>query len=110
MLRLCERHLRPYRRVDPRRRRWRERLGRFPDEALRMSGVGRRQHRSALLDDGVCLAVVDGLGGEQAEGIVAMLGVVPGEEALTERPGVLDRAEPLGNVGWYFSVRNWASE
>ena len=44
-------------------------------------------------------AVVDVGGGEQAEAPVVMLGVVPGEEALAERPRAPDRAEALGELG-----------
>jgi hypothetical protein len=36
---------------------------------------------------------------EQADPRVAMLGVVPTEEALAEGAGVLDTAEPLGEAG-----------
>src|SRR4029450_552281 len=41
-------------------------------------------------------AVVDVGGGQQRDPAVAVLEVVPAEEALAERSGVLDGAEPVG--------------
>ncbi len=64
-------------------------------------GGGRRWWDGALADEafgmgGVLIgspADVDHLGGEEADAGVAMPGVVPGEEAATERPGILQAAE-----------------
>ena len=53
-----------------------------------MSHVGGSQDLGALLPLDRGHAVVDIVGGYQAEGAVAMLGVVPGEEPLGERLGV----------------------
>jgi len=85
-------------RVDPggSGQRWRD--GGLPDEAFGMSGAGGREH---LLASAVLmgrLAGVDGLRGEEADAGVAMLGVVPGEEAATERTSILQTAEASGEV------------
>jgi hypothetical protein len=41
---------------------------------------------------------------------VVVLGVVPVEEALAERAGVLDAAEPVGEGRVVLEVLNWLSE
>ena len=45
-----------------------------------------------------CRAVVHAVRGREAAGAVAVLGVVPGEEGLAMRSGVLDTAESLGKL------------
>ena len=42
---------------------------------------------------------MDIFGGEETYPRMIVLGVVPGEECLAKGPGVLDRAEPLGELG-----------
>ena len=56
-----------------------------------MRGMRRRQDLGAGHDARLGQAVVDIVGREQAEAGVAVLGVVPGEEDLAMRPGILDR-------------------
>ena len=96
--------------VDPRCRWRRERLRPLAHEPLRVSGVGRREHDTPLFEDLVDVAVVNRGGREQAERVVPVLGVVPGEEALAERPDVLEGAEALGKRRVILRVLNWASE
>jgi hypothetical protein len=63
------------------------------DEALGVGHVGCLEHASALELNPVCAAEVEVGRGVQAKTGVAVLVVVPTEEALTERAAVLDRAE-----------------
>jgi hypothetical protein len=70
----------------------------------------RREHSLAIGDDRRRGAVVDDGRREQSEPNVVVLGVVPGEEPLAERPGVLDPPNRSGNSGRYLSVLNCASE
>jgi hypothetical protein len=82
-------------RVDP------HRLGEFRGlrhplhEALRVSGVCGGQDLFALFADSFSQAVVDDGRGEESQGAVVVLVVVPGEEDVTEGTAVLDRAEAL---------------
>jgi hypothetical protein len=71
------------------------RLGWLADEPLGVGGVGGVQHRASREGDLLGAAVVDVGRGEQADPRVAMLDVVPAEEALAEGAGVLERAEPV---------------
>src|SRR6516164_2135781 len=75
--------------VDPGRRRQRRGDWHPTREALGMRLVGGAQDLGAPLPLARGQTVVDVLGGHQAEGAVPVLGVVPGEEALAERLGVL---------------------
>jgi hypothetical protein len=68
------------------------------DEALGMGVVGGGQDAGALGLDGCGVAVVDVSGGVQAEPAVAVLVVIPAEEALAVRTGVLERGEPGGKI------------
>ena len=64
-----------------------------PDKAFGIPLESLAQNDLALGDDLVCPAIVEHLGGEQADTAVMVLGVVPREEAPAEGAGVLDRAE-----------------
>ena len=55
-----------------------------------MSGVSGSQHLGAGVVSVLGRAVVDDLGGQQADACVTVLGVVPAEEVLAEGPGLLD--------------------
>jgi hypothetical protein len=59
-----------------------------------MGRVGRGEHGRARRDALLGQAVVHVGGRQQAEADVMVLGLVPGEEDVGVRPGVLDRAEP----------------
>jgi hypothetical protein len=61
-----------------------------------MRVIGGSQHHGAGAGDLLGAAVVHVGGGEQRDPAVVVLEVVPAEEALAERAGVLDRAEPVG--------------
>src|SRR5450830_737551 len=63
----------------------------------------------ALLGQRRSGAMVDGGRSHQADSSVAVFVVVPGEELLAVSASVLDRAEAIGEVG-YFRVLNCASE
>ena len=63
------------------------------DEALGVGHVGCLEHASALELNPVCAVEVDVGRGVEAKTRVAVLVVIPTEEALTERAAVLDRAE-----------------
>lgn len=65
------------------------------DESFRAGGVGRGQDVGAGGADGADPVVVDVGGGVLPDPGVVVLAVVPAEEGLAERPGVLDRAELL---------------
>jgi hypothetical protein len=82
--------------VDPHRRWQSGRLGWFADEPLGVGGVGALQHHGAGAGDRLGAVVVHVGRSEQADPRVAMLGVVPAEEALAKGAGVLDAAEPVG--------------
>jgi hypothetical protein len=69
------------------------------DEPFGVRGVGAGQDLGPSGPDGVGAAVVDVGGGVQPDPGVPVLVVVPAEEALAERPGVLDAAEFLREVG-----------
>ena len=62
-------------------------------EALRMGSVGSGQDRLPGSPDLLTPATMDHLGGEQADAAMAVLAVVPTEEAPAEGPGILDRPE-----------------
>ena len=64
------------------------------DEALGVGAVGGGQDAGSLGLDGCGVAVVDVGWGVQAEAAVAVFVVVPAEEVLAVRPGMLDRGEP----------------
>ncbi len=61
-----------------------------------MGGEGSIQDGGAGAGDLLGAAVVDVGGGEQRDPAVAVLQVVPAEEALAEGAGVGDGAEPVG--------------
>ena len=63
-----------------------------------MGVVGGGQDLGAFGLDGGGVPVVDVGRGVQAEAAVPVLVVVPAEEFLAVRPGVLDRGEPGGEV------------
>ena len=86
-------------RVDPGGGRKLGRTRRLADEALGMSGVGGGEHLGAGVVGVLGLAVVDDLGGQQADARVAVLGVVPAEEVLAEGSGLLDRGEAVREAG-----------
>jgi hypothetical protein len=71
------------------------RLGWLADEPFGMGGEGALEDRGAGGDDLPGTAVVDVGGGEQRDPAVTVLKVVPAEEALAERAGVGDAAEPV---------------
>ncbi len=77
--------------IDPDGRGRRRRLRHAAGKPLGMRGMRRRQDLGAGHDARLGQAVVDIVGREQAEAGVAVLGVVPGEEDLAMRPGILDR-------------------
>jgi hypothetical protein len=60
-----------------------------------VGGVGGVQHRASREGDLRRPAVVDIGRGQQPDPAVTVLEVVPAEEPLAERSGVLDRAEPV---------------
>jgi hypothetical protein len=60
-----------------------------------MGRVGLLQDRSAGAGDLLGAAVVHVGGGQQRDPTVTVLKVVPAEEPLAERSGVLQAAEPL---------------
>jgi hypothetical protein len=94
----------PYGLGQQRRRGW------LADEPFWVGGEGSVQDGGSGAGDLLGAAVVDVGGGEQRDPAVAVLGVVPAEEAPAEGAGVGDRAEPVGKVGWCLRVLNWASE
>jgi hypothetical protein len=59
-------------------------LGRFADEAFRMSAVGGVENSAALVNDGGSQPVVNHGRGEKAQSGMAVLLVIPGEELLGE--------------------------
>lgn len=69
------------------------------DESFGVGGVGRLKDSGAVVLDGRGASVVDVDRGVHPDAGVAMLGVVPAEEIVSKRPGVLDRAEMFGKVG-----------
>ena len=71
-------------------------MGDTLDEAIGVGGVSGRQGVRPPFAHRLCLAVVDAGRGHEAEARVPVLVVVPVEEPLAERSGVLDRAELLG--------------
>src|SRR5262245_57895510 len=73
---------------------WQLRRLRLAGEALRVGGVGGGEHRGAAGLDLAGPAVVNVGGGVQAKPAVPVLVVVPGEEDLAVRAGVLDAGEP----------------
>ena len=77
-------------RVDPDLRGQRGRLGRLPDKAFGVRGVGCVENACTLDLDAFGVAEVDGGRGVEAKTRVAVLVVVPLEEALAERAAVLD--------------------
>ena len=64
-----------------------------------MCSEGGIKRQGSLRAQRLSGAVVHGGRGHQADAAVAMLVVVPVEELLAVRAGVLDRAEPLREVG-----------
>src|SRR5512132_4062640 len=73
----------PHRARELRRHRW------SAHEALGVRGVDGGQHLATLLAHELCASVVDIRGSVEADARVAVVLVVPGEERLAERPGVL---------------------
>jgi hypothetical protein len=68
--------------------------------------IGGAQEIRAPLPLGLGEAVVNVVGGHQAEGAVPVLDVVPREEALAERLGVLIGPNRAGKSGRYLRVLN----
>ena len=64
-----------------------------------MELVGAGEHDAPLLVDEFGPAVVHVGGGVIADARVAVVVVVPPEESPAEAVGVLERAEPVGEVG-----------
>ena len=64
-----------------------------------MGGVGGREHPRPLELDDLGAAEVDVGRGVEANPRVAVLVVVPMEEALSERPAILERAEVVRELG-----------
>ena len=85
--------------VDPSRGRQRRGDRYAVREAFGMHRIGGPQELGALLPLGGGQPVVDVVRSHQPEGAVAMLEVVPGEEPLAERLGVLVGAEPIREIG-----------
>src|SRR5207237_6826436 len=85
--------------IEPGGCRERGRTRRLADEALRTSRVRGGEHLSAGVVGVLGLAVMDDLGGQQADASVAVVGVVPAEEVLAEDPGLLDRGEAVREAG-----------
>ena len=85
--------------IDPGRGGQRRRLRHAALEPQGLGGVGKRQGLGALSLQGLGGAVMDGVRAHQADAAVAVLVVVPVEEALTVRASVLERAEARGEVG-----------
>src|SRR5438552_4078047 len=85
--------------IDPDGRGTRRRLRYAPGKPFGMRGMRRRQDLGAADDASLGQAVVDIVRREQAEAGVTVLGVVPGEEDVAMRSGILDRAEPVREVG-----------
>ena len=63
------------------------------DEAFGVGGVGRVEDLPSGEVQVGRLAEMDGFGGEVADAGVAMLGVVPSKEAVTERSGIFQAVE-----------------
>ena len=99
------------RRVDPDHRRELGVGGLTVDEAVGTGGVGGGEDPVPAGDDAGRLASVDLRGGEQGDAAVAVLVVVPAEEAAAVVPGFI-AMEPneAGKPGWYLTVLNWDSE
>ena len=72
-------------------------------------GAGGVQHGLALVLDRGRGAGMDRVRGVQPDPGMPVLVVVIGEEHAAERAGVLQRPEPAGKAGQYFSVLNCAS-
>jgi hypothetical protein len=85
--------------VDPGggRQRWWPR--RPADEPLRRRGVGGLKNALALGVERLCLAVVHGGRGHQADPGVAVGVVVPVKERAAEPARVLDRVKAVGELG-----------
>ena len=80
------------------------------DEAFRVSCVGRGEDHRALLPNGDGMSVVDGCGRVQPQPGVPVLVVVPTEDRLPKRSGILDASEASGKSGRYFIVLKYDSE
>jgi hypothetical protein len=74
-------------------------FGVFAYESFGAAGVGCGEHVGSCGADGFGVSVVDVDRVVPADAGVVVLGVVPGEEVLAERPGVGDRSEGGGEVG-----------
>jgi hypothetical protein len=79
-----------------------------------VAGVGGGEDVGAGGLDSIRLSMIDALWRVPGDAGMPVFGVrcsvfVPAEEALAERAGVLDAAEPVREVGPYFRVLNWAS-
>jgi hypothetical protein len=70
-----------------------------PDETFGSSLASLAPDGLASADDVVGPAIVMDLGHQQADATVKVLGVVPGDEALAQAAGLLDRAEAFGELG-----------
>jgi hypothetical protein len=74
-----------------------------------VGGVGEVQYPSALFSDQLRTAEVHGGRGVEPDARVAVVVVVPGEEATTVVVGVFEGPEGLGESGRYLRVRKWLS-
>src|SRR5215213_7796701 len=88
--------------VDPDCRGQRRWLGWLADKALWVLGVGGGEHVSPPGPHHLGAAVVDVGGGMEPDAGVAVLVVVPAKEPAAEGVGVLEAAEPIGELGPVF--------
>ena len=61
--------------------------------------IRSQQHVFATFNDPGRSSIMDVLGSEKTYPRVVVLGIVPGKECLAKGPGILDRAEPLRELG-----------
>ena len=71
----------------------------MPHEAFWMSGVGRVEHTRTLKVSDASPPEVHIGWRVEANTRMAVLIVVPAEEALAERPSILNGAKPFGELG-----------
>ena len=88
--------------VDPDLLRRGQRLGRPADEALGMSAVSGIQNDTPLLDGFRRQAMMHDSRKEKAWSGMAVLVVIPGEELLGERAGILQRPKTFRETGPVF--------
>ena len=67
-------------------------MGRPSGETFRVHRIGRREHGRSRHHAFLAQAVMHVGGRQQAEAGMMVLGVIPGEETVTVRPSILDRA------------------